>query len=126
MNNLHILTLAAWLANVHLAHWQADTRTTAHQTLGALYDGFDSFLDELAEVNMGKTGITDFPAGHFIIFLPNADLGELMQFGLSEVAAIREECDTLNKELSRINADLLKILDEMQALINRTKFLLKV
>jgi hypothetical protein len=123
MNRIHILSLAAWLANVHLAHWQADTRSTTHQALGNLYDTFDGFLDELAEVDMGKTGTTDFPAGQSIAFLPGADLGDLLQFGLSEVRAIREECD---KTDANLDADLLKILDEMQALINRTKFLLKV
>jgi len=113
---LLILTMLAWLSNVRLAHWQADTLTNTHRVLGDLYDGMDGFLDEFAEVDMGHEGNTDFPADQAIAITANADLGALMAVGLSTVAQLREGVDN----------DLSKILDEMQALINRTKFLLKV
>jgi len=120
MNKIHILSLSAFLANVQLAHWQADTTSTRHLYLGELYDNFNDQLDELAEVEMGRTGSTDFPAGQSFDFLPKADPKELLQAALDELAAIRAEI------AAPADNDLGKIVDEMQALINRTKFLLKI
>jgi hypothetical protein len=120
MNLIHALTFTGWLSNVKLAHWQADTLGTAHQTLGWLYDEIEPLVDELAEVTMGKRDTTDFPAGQSALFTPGVALVELMEAGIAESLAIRAELNANDDH------DLLKILDEIEARINRAKFLLKV
>lgn len=118
MNRIHILALVAWLGNLQLAHWQADTKSTIHETLGELYGDITPLLDQLIETEMGMAGTTDFPEGQSVVFTVNAPLGELLQVALDEIAAIRAE--VINE------GDLVNLLDEMKGIIRRAKFLLKV
>ncbi|MDD5349497.1 MAG: hypothetical protein PHQ12_04725 [Chthoniobacteraceae bacterium] len=120
MNRIHLLSFLAWVANLHLAHWQADTLCAAHETLGDLYEAVDKAIDKLAEVDMGRAGSADFPEGQSFSFQVRANLGELLGAGLAEINALRADPAVSSAE------DLRTILADLEILINRAKFLLKV
>lgn len=118
MNLSHVITLQSLAVNVQLAHWQADTLTSAHETLGGLYASLTSLTDSLAEVAMGKAGAREFPA-ETIAVTPNAGYADLIASGLSALADIRAELKTPDDD------DLLNIVADLSAALNKAKYLLK-
>ena len=119
MKHSHITSLVAFNANLQLAHWQADTVTNAHKTLGKLYEAMQDLTDSLAEVALGKDGNVEFEA-EAIQLTPKANHGELLSAGLAILDAIcMELADSVDDDLENIVAD-------MRIEINRTKYLLKV
>ena len=119
MNSDNILSLVGFNANVQLAHWQADTKTNTHEALGKLYEGMVALTDDLAEISLGKNGNREFQI-HQIVLTPNTDLSGLIQLGLSILEDIRAELKV------GIDDDLLNIVADMSAIINKTKYLLEL
>ena len=122
MKHEHITSLMAFNANLQLAHWQADTLTSAHGTLGSLYEQMTGLTDQLAEVCMGKDGNCTFEATSLHL-IPGANVKELLMEGIAITEIIRTDM--------RVHADLpfddvLNILAEMVSAINRARYLLKV
>ena len=118
MNLSHIISLQSLAVNVQIAHWQADTLTSAHETLGELYASITGLTDSLAEVAMGKNGSIEFPA-ETIAITPNAKYGELIASGLTVLSDIRAELKTPEDD------DLLNIVADLSAALNKAKYLLK-
>jgi len=119
MKSDNILSLVAFNANVQLAHWQADTKFNIHFALGKLYESMIDLTDDLAETTLGKNGNRIFPV-HQIVLTPNTDLSGLMELGLSILEDIRSELKVGNDD------DLLNIVADMSAIINKTKYLLEL
>ena len=120
MNHEHITSLIAFNANLQLAHWQADTVTNEHRTLGDLYDRMTELTDDLAEVCLGKDGNRDFPPGEVIQLTVNAKLPILLGAGLSLLKDMRAELTAGDDD------DLLNIIAEMSSAINKSRYLLKI
>lgn len=118
MKHSRITDLQAFNANVQLAHWQADTRSNAHKTLGELYEGLQELTDTFAEVVLGINKTVAFDKAN-ILLNPNVTLGELISTGRALVKAIYAECGDDNPDLQNIVADMLKE-------INHAAYLLKV
>lgn len=114
-----LVELVALKTNLQLAHWQASSVTNEHATLGALYGKLDGLLDEFAEVTLGKLGAREFPDGKTINLLAGAKPAALLKSGFDLLAAIRAE-------LAEDDGDLRNIADEMQAELNRARYLLEV
>lgn len=122
MNEL-IVDLLAFMANLRLAHWVAPTRTNEHRALGDLYETLDGLVDEFAEVCLGKSGERTFPAGD-----GEDDCGysigpmapeSVLESGLETISAIREGLTVGPDD------DLLNLVADMSAAINRTRYLLQ-
>jgi DNA-binding ferritin-like protein len=119
MNHKNITSLVAFNVNLQLAHWQADTRTNAHKTLGDLYEQLNDLLDMLAEVTLGKDGNVSFES-ETLQLTPNVSHGELLSVG-------RTLCQTILDELDEEkDCDLENIIADMLISINRAAYLLKV
>lgn len=119
MKSAHVISLLAFNANLQLAHWQADTVTNAHETLGELYDAVQSLTDELAEVNAGKENSTVFQR-EAIQLMPNVGHATLLATGLTICADIEAELDPVK------DSDLANIVADIKRAINRARYKLKV
>ena len=119
MNSAKFIELLGWNDNLKVAHWQADTVTNAHKALGDLYDAIAGFTDDLAETAMGKVGSRDF-APAMVAITPSVDHASLLSDGLEVLAECRAELTP------GVDDDLLNILADMSAAINKAKYLLKL
>lgn len=117
MKNALLLPALGWLANVRLAHWQADTLSNQHRALGDLYDAADAKLDEIAEVNMGKLRDTQFPSAP-VELSPIITTTALLEDGLALCAAFAADCTPQD-------GDLLNLVQDLQNIIHRARYLLK-
>lgn len=120
MNHAHLTSLLALVANLHIAHWKADTYGNTHRVLGDLYSGLDDLTDQLAECAMGKDGSIDFPRNEAVQFNFTDNAADLLAEAAEIFSEIRAELSTPNDD------DLLNIVAEMSAAINKAKYLLKV
>tara|TARA_R110000868_G_scaffold245626_7_gene502218 strand:+ start:3959 stop:4321 length:363 start_codon:yes stop_codon:yes gene_type:complete len=118
-NTTHITRLLALTANVKLAHWQADSTTNDHKTLGKLYDKLDELVDAYAEITLGKNGSREITISN-IILTPNANHRDILNIGLEVVANACHELTAGEDD------DLNNILADITGEINRTKYLLQV
>ena len=107
------------LANIRLAHWQADSRTNEHKALGDLYESVDGSVDEMVEILLGKNGSRDVDAKGLTLFA-NADLAQLLEAGMEIVEHIRTELETGTDD------DMLNILADISAALNKAKYLLQL
>lgn len=119
MNSSHITALMALNANLQIAHWQADTYGNTHKAIGDLYGSLTGLLDDLAEVHMGKTGSTTFPEGEVIELRAEPDIGILLREGLEILNELRASLKQGEDD------DLLNIVADMSAAVNKAKYLLK-
>lgn len=119
MKHQHITALVAFNTNLQLAHWQADTVTNVHRTLGDLYEQTVDLVDKLAEVFMGKRNDRTFLNAD-IKLVAGADVKELLAVGIQAVADARTGCTAGEDD------DLLNILADISSAINRAKYLLKI
>ena len=119
MKHEHITSLMAFNANLQLAHWQADTRTSDHVTLGNLYEQMTDLTDQLAEVMMGRDGDRVFDETSLLLH-PGAKHLDLLNEGMNLVREIRQELKPGEQD------DLLNIVADISSAINRARYLLKV
>ncbi len=116
MNHNQIPQLLALNANIKIAHWQADSLTNAHKTLGDLYDQLAELIDQYAELVLGIDGNRDIPEGEFEL-APNTPVGDLISDAIDLVKATADESKDIG--LDNVLADMLNAL-------NRAKYLLKL
>jgi len=107
--------LVAYAGSLHIAHWLADTVTNEHKALGDLYDEISEQTDKFAEVYMGKYGEITFPKDAKITDVTGAPAG----YGVTLVTKLQKEF-TAGKD-----DELLNILADMSAALNKAKYLLK-
>lgn len=111
-----IARLVAYNGSLQIAHWLADTVTNEHKALGELYESMVDFTDEFAEVYMGKYGVPTFPKDAKIEDITKDTVGK----GLELVEMLQGHFVTGEDD------DLLNILADMSAKLNKTAYLLKV
>ena len=100
-------------------HWQTHG-DAKHRTYGDVYDKLGDFIDEFAEIMMGKYGRFEFEPEFSIMFQDMGSLN-LQNFldGITEfLVGMSDQLD------SRYDTDLLNLRDEMLGTINKTKYLL--
>jgi DNA-binding ferritin-like protein len=107
--------LLAYVSNVHVAHWLANTVTNEHKVLGDVYDGMEGLTDDFAEVYMGKYGVISFPEDGKIEDITAAPITK----GLEIVAHVQSMFEAGTDD------DLLNIIADMMSLLNKSKYLLK-
>ena len=117
MNLAHVINLQAFSVNLQIAHWRAPTKTNEHRALGDLYERIAELTDTLAEVAMGKSGGREFPTDS--IEIETIEPSVLCAAGLDILADIRAELTAGQDD------DLLNIVADMSAEINRTLYLLQ-
>lgn len=118
---MHISTLFKILNQIKLLHWQTK-KHAVHTALGDLYTGLDGLIDSYVETYSGKYGFIkiDAPASISVDDISRVDpegfLGEVAQFLHNEFSKnIQPEKDS----------DLANIRDEMMAIVNKTRYLLR-
>ncbi len=106
---------------LRIFHWQTNSYAQ-HEAFGEAYEALDGLIDQFIEVFQGKKGIIK-AHGQFTITLHNlsdhdpvACLNECGAFLSEELASNLDESDT----------DLLNIRDEILAVLNKTKYLLRL
>ena len=111
-----MLTLLHAVTNTHIIHWQCIDRSYAeHQALGSFYDELQDLVDSLMESIMGKyQGQVEFPANYY----PPLPTGKEELEMLSDY--VTEARTTLP-----MDSEIQNLVDEIQALINKTRFLLR-
>jgi hypothetical protein len=119
---MHIGTLFQILNQVRIMHWQTDSHA-AHKALGKFYEGFDALVDEFVETYSGKYGNPkiDSPIEITLVDInridPESYLGEVSQFIHGKFS------EKINGEK---DSDLANLRDEMLALANKTRYLLRL
>lgn len=114
-----ICELLALLANIRLAHWQADSKTNEHATLGTLYADLDELVDTYAELILGKNGNRDIEALN-IELVSKANLAELLNEGLVIVDKARTDA------VQGKDDDILNILADITSTLYKAKYLLQL
>lgn len=111
-----ILTLLHAVTNSHIIHWQCIDRSYAeHQALGAFYEELQDLVDDLMESLMGKFGISaDMPE---MYYRPAAT-------GREELIQLSQYVQQYRQEMPE-DSEIQNQIDEIQALINKTLFLLR-
>ena len=108
--------LVGWLANLHIAHWLADTQTNEHKTLGDLYESADGLVDEFVEVALGKQLTVPLSCK---CSLGPVDPRKHLDEGLGLVERVRAKLKVGEDD------DLLNLVADLSGAINRAKYLLK-
>jgi hypothetical protein len=118
---MHISTLFKILNQIKMLHWQTK-KHAVHTALGDLYTELDGLVDSYVETHSGKYGFIkiDAPASISIDDISRVDpegfLGEVAQFLHGDFSKdIQPEKDS----------DLANIRDEMMAIVNKTRYLLR-
>ena len=111
--------LLAFNANLRLAHWQADSTTNDHRTLGDLYEAWDGLTDTLVEMVLGKEGTRAVPGAEMKL---EADfsLKTLLTTGEELIGEVRDQFEPGEDD------DALNVLADMSAALNKAKYLLKL
>jgi len=109
-------------SQLRVLHWQTKSYAE-HKALGKAYDGLDGLIDQFVEVHTGKYGNTlGNPSFSFNVnnYKDSNSLGVIN-------AAIYYLTHELPTKLDQTaDTDLLNIRDEMLAVLNRTKYLLRL
>jgi len=109
-----LLTLLHASTNTHLLHWQSKSYAE-HQALGTFYEELTELTDSLAEIIMGKYGLTlDFPKSYYS---PAATAKEELESLKDYVAEERQELPQ--------DSEIQNEVDNIANLINRTLYLLR-
>lgn len=119
MNHARITDLVGFNAQLQIAHWQADSITNTHRALGDLYERMIDFTDDFAEVALGKDGDRAI-ASAMIGVISNVSSSDLLIRGFDILEAIRAELEAGEDD------DLLNIVADMSAALNKAKYLLRV
>jgi len=106
-------------------HWQTQHKVGSfaqHTAFGTAYEELDEKIDDFIEVYQGKNGVIMASGGTFNLTLHNLSdnaeefVDEYVSYLVEYVPQSLEEADT----------DLLNIRDEMLAILNQTKYRLKL
>lgn len=119
MKEEFILKLVQIQIQFKFLHWQTHG-DAKHRTYGEVYEKLGDFIDEFAEIMMGKYGRVEFEP-EFSIMFQNMGSLNLQNFldGITEfLVGMTDQLD------SRYDTDLLNLRDEMLGTINKTKYLL--
>lgn len=114
-----ILKLVQIQNQFRFLHWQT-YGDAKHRAYGETYEQLGEFLDEFAEITMGKYGRYEFDAEFSIMFQDISKL-TLQNFldGITEfLVGLSDQLD------SRYDTDLLNLRDEILGMTNKLKYLL--
>lgn len=114
-----ILKLVQIQNQFRFLHWQT-YGDAKHRAYGKTYEKLGEFLDEFAEITMGKYGRYEFDAEFSIMFQDISKL-TLQNFldGITEfLVGLSDQLD------SRYDTDLLNLRDEILGMTNKLKYLL--
>jgi len=108
-------SLINFISLVKIAHFNADTKTNDHESLGELYDDLADLADSFAETFCGAFGVK--VENEPVDMAASSDFTAILDKGTEIVAALRVACE--GKE------DLLNLLADMDKALNHSRFLLK-
>ncbi len=119
MHHDTLISLMSFQQQVRIFHWQT-TKFSRHKAYDEVYESLDGFIDEIAEICMGKYGRIEVPDGCSIELKNMSDvslndfLNDFCDFliGLADVFDPKKDSDVLN------------IRDEILGQINKLKYLL--
>lgn len=118
---MQIITPLLTLHNqLRVHHWQTKSYAQ-HKALGKAYEDLDALIDFFVEVYFGKYGNINAKE-NFKITLQNyaeKDPKEVIEDGMNFVQNLRDN-------LKETDTELLNIGDEMLAVLQRTKYLLRL
>lgn len=109
--------LLGYLSSLRVRHWNADTVTNEHKAIGELYESLDELTDDLVEVSLGKSG-GQVTAESFDK-CDCEDNASMIQMGCDIVKGLRSEFEAGEDD------DTLNILADMEASLNKARYLLK-
>lgn len=105
--------LVAYNGALQIAHWEADTVTNEHKALGDLYETMTEKTDDLAEVCMGKHGVISCVPQEITELSNPVKAGKAITKQLQQSFTAGEDDDLLN------------IVADMDAALNKAAYLLK-
>lgn len=113
-------------AQAKLLHWQS-LRYGQHIALDGLFSGIIDLGDELAETLMGKYGrpvLSESDLNLKLMNFKSPEEGDLTEFMNHLTKCYQSDCRSLLDE--EIDTDLINIVDEILALVNKTKYLVSL
>lgn len=119
MHHDTIIRMMSFQQQLRVFHWQT-TKFSRHKAYDEVYGALDGFIDEIAEVCMGKYGRIEIPDGCSI------ELKNMKDIPLNDF--ISDFCEFLlglNDVFDQTkDSDVLNIRDEVLGEINKLKYLL--
>lgn len=118
---MQIITPLLTLQNtLRIHHWQTKSYAE-HKALGNAYEGLDPLVDQFVEVYFGKYGNIN-AKDSFKLTLENYKPGACKEM-IDEYVKYLENMENSLKET---DSELLNIRDEMLAVLQQTKYLLRL
>jgi len=118
---MHINTFLTIQSQLKILHWQTKSYAE-HKAFGKAYDSLDGLMDQFVEVHSGKYGNT-LAKTNFQMTAVNYKDTNGMSLIDSYIAYLMNDLPLILKEG---DTDLLNIRDEMVAVLNQTKYLLRL
>lgn len=118
---MHISTFLSIQSQLKVLHWQTKSYAE-HQAFGKAYDVLDGLMDQFVEVHSGKYGNT-LAKTNFQMSAANHKDSNAMALIDSYISYLMNDLPMILKEG---DSDLLNIRDEMVAVLNQTKYLLRL
>lgn len=106
-------------------HWQTQHKVGSfaqHTAFGTAYEELDELIDDFIEIYQGKNGVIMASGGTFNLALHN--LSDNAEDFVDEYISYLVEY--VPQSLEEVDTDLLNIRDEMLAILNQTKYRLKL
>lgn len=106
-------------------HWQTQHKVGSfaqHTAFGTAYEELDELIDDFIEIYQGKNGVIMASGGTFNVALHN--LSDNAEDFVDEYISYLVEY--VPQSLEEVDTDLLNIRDEMLAILNQTKYRLKL
>ena len=118
---MQIITPLLTLQNtLRVHHWQTKSYSE-HKALGKAYEGLDPLIDQFVEVYFGKYGSINAKES-FKISIENYKGGSCKEMIDESISYL----ENFENSLKENDTELLNIRDEMLAVLQQTKYLLRL
>ncbi len=118
---MQIITPLLTLQNtLRVHHWQTKSYAE-HKALGKAYEGLDPLIDQFVEVYFGKYGNIN-AKDSFKLTLENYQPGACKEM----IDQFSQYLQNMEKSMPETDTELLNIRDEMLAVLQQTKYLLRL
>jgi len=112
-------------SQIKVWHWQTQSYPE-HKALGKLYETLDPLVDDFVETFAGVSGVPKTKDSFRTECTNHPGSDAIMNYLTEKAEWLKSELPSQISQVSGDRSDLMNIIDEMVAAINKTKYLLRL
>lgn len=120
-----ISTFLCMQSQIKVWHWQTQSYSE-HKALGKLYETLDPLVDDFVETFAGVSGVPKTKDSFRTECTNHPGSDAIMNYLTEKAEWLKSELPSQISQVSGDRSDLMNIIDEMVAAINKTKYLLRL